>query len=381
MTVDDAWRALIEQIHRSGRRVALAITGGGTGAIAELLRVPGGSRVLVEAIVPYDGAALASFLGGAPAQACSEDTAAAMAWQARERVRVLLREGTGIVGVGATASLASDRPKKGEHRCHIAVATDEGSDVTSIVLEKDRRTRAAEEDVVARAIVIALARACGARAPSTASVLDPGDDLAESHRPSLDPLALLLAGVIDRLTALPDGRLVREAPKPRALLPGSFNPLHAGHREMARVASLILGAPVAFELSVTNVDKPALGEAEVSRRLRQFEPDHVVELTRTPTFLEKSRLFGETTFVVGVDTAERIVQPRYYGNSEATMRAALDEIAGRGCRFLVAGRVNPARGFVTIDDASIPPEYRALFSAIPEEQFRSDLSSTSLRRG
>jgi nicotinamide mononucleotide (NMN) deamidase PncC len=381
MAVDDGWRALIEQIHGSGRRVALAITGGGTGAIAQLLRVPGGSRVLVEAIVPYDGAALASFLAGAPAQACSEETATAMAWRARERVRELLPEATAIVGVGATASLASDRPKKGEHRCHIAVATDEGVDVTSIVLEKDRRPRAAEEDVVARAIVIALARACGGRAPSLASMLDPGDHLAESHRPSPDPLALLLAGATNRLTSFPDGQLTRDAPTPGAVLSGSFNPLHAGHLEMARVASRILATPVVFELSVTNVDKPALGETEVRRRLRQFEGRHVVELTRAPTFLEKSRLFGGTTFVVGVDTAERIVQPRYYGNSEAAMRAALDEIAGRGCRFLVAGRVNDAGRFVTIADAAIPSEYRGLFSAIPEAQFRSDLSSTRLRRG
>jgi len=379
MAMDHAWGALIEQIHNSGRRVALTITGGGTGAIAELLRVPGGSRVLVEAVVPYDGAALARFLDGAPAQACSEDTATAMAWRARERVRALFPEATAIVGVGATASLASDRPKKGEHRCHIAVATDEGVDVTSIVLEKDRRARAVEEDVVARAIVIALARACVGAAPSTASVLDSGDHLAESHRPSRDPLALLLTGAIDRLTAFPDGQLARDAPVPRAVLSGSFNPLHAGHVEMASVASRILATPVAFELSVTNVDKPALGEAEVSRRLRQFEQRHVVELTRTPTFLEKSRLFPGTTFVVGVDTAERIVHPRYYGNSEAAMRAALDEIAGRGCRFLVAGRVNGADRFVTIADAPIPPEYRALFSGIPEAQFRSDLSSTSLR--
>jgi nicotinamide mononucleotide (NMN) deamidase PncC len=380
MTVDDGWRALIEQIHSSGRRVALAITGGGTGAIAELLRVPGGSRVLVEAIVPYDGAALAQFLAGPPAQACSEDTATAMAWRARERVRTLLPEAKGIVGVGATASLASDRPKKGEHRCHIAVATDQGVDVTSIVLEKDRRTRAAEEDVVARVIVIALGRACGAAASDTASVLGPGDQLAESHHASLDPLALLLAGAIDRLT-FRDGRLAPDAPTPRAVLSGSFNPLHAGHVEMASVAARILATPVAFELSVTNVDKPALDEAEVSRRLGQFEGRHVVELTRAPTFLEKSRLFGGTTFVVGVDTAERIVHPRYYGNREATMRAALDEIARRGGRFLVAGRVNDAGRFVTIAEASIPPEYRALFSAIPEAQFRSDLSSTSLRRG
>ena len=61
--VDDAWRTLIEQIHASGRRVVLAITGGGSGAIGELLRVPGGSRTLVEAIVPYETTALAAVPG------------------------------------------------------------------------------------------------------------------------------------------------------------------------------------------------------------------------------------------------------------------------------------------------------------------------------
>ncbi|MGH7335244.1 MAG: hypothetical protein ACREKS_21370, partial [Candidatus Rokuibacteriota bacterium] len=77
--MDDAWRRLIEHVHASGRRVVLAITGGGSGAIGELLRIPGGSRTLLEAIVPYDSAALAQYLGGAPDQACSEETAVAMA--------------------------------------------------------------------------------------------------------------------------------------------------------------------------------------------------------------------------------------------------------------------------------------------------------------
>ncbi len=379
--MDDAWRRLIEQMHASGRRVVLAITGGGSGAISHLLRVPGASRTLLEAIVPYDGAALAQYLAGVPDQACSEETAVAMARRAQERARALAPEANATVGLGATASLASDRPKKGDHRCHIAVASEQGLQVTSIVLEKDRRDRGTEEDIVARVIVIVLARACGIAAPSTNSLLDVGDRLTEGQRPPPDLMAQLLAGTIDRLTSCGNGGLVRGAPIPRALLPGSFNPLHAGHLGLAQVASRRLGTPVAFELSVTNVDKPPLGEAEVTRRLRQFEPPHVLELTRAPTFREKARLFPGTTFVVGADTAERIVRSRYYAHSEAAMREALDEIAGLGCRFLVAGRTNDAGQFTTVGEAPIPPEYRRLFSAILETDFRIDLSSTRLRGG
>jgi hypothetical protein len=44
---DAAWRQLISALHGSGCKAALAITGGGSGAIGELLRVPGGSRLVL----------------------------------------------------------------------------------------------------------------------------------------------------------------------------------------------------------------------------------------------------------------------------------------------------------------------------------------------
>src|SRR4029079_11211520 len=112
---DAAWQQLISALHTSGRKTALAITGGGSGAGGELLRVPGGSRLLLEAQVPYDEQALAAFLGFAPAQASSADTAIAMAQSARARA-AKLAAGADLVGLGATAALASDRPRRGEHR-------------------------------------------------------------------------------------------------------------------------------------------------------------------------------------------------------------------------------------------------------------------------
>src|ERR1700750_3314745 len=100
---DAAWRQLIPALHGSGRKAALAITGGGSGAIGELLRVPGASRLLIEAQGPYDEGALATYLGFAPAQASSADTAIAMARAARGRAARLAQPGSDVVGLGATA--------------------------------------------------------------------------------------------------------------------------------------------------------------------------------------------------------------------------------------------------------------------------------------
>src|SRR5262245_47030747 len=166
-------RATIEQIHASGRGLAIAITGGGSGAITRLLEVPGASRSVLEAIVPYDARALADYLGFEPEHACSVETAIAMARRARDRATHWLGNDSPRFGIGCTASVVSDRPKKGDHRCYIATASDAGSEVVSIVLDKGARDRPAEEGLVATAIVWCIARACAIAVPCISSLLTP----------------------------------------------------------------------------------------------------------------------------------------------------------------------------------------------------------------
>jgi nicotinamide mononucleotide (NMN) deamidase PncC len=376
---DAAWQQLISAVHASGRKAALAITGGGSGAIGELLRVPGGSRLLIEAQVPYDEGALATFLGFAPAQASSADTAIAMARSARARAAKLSAADTDLVGLGATAALVSDRPRKGEHRFHIAFANSTGIAHCTGVMAKGRRDRAAEEDLVARAIVLWLAGACGIAAPSPRSLLEADEYFAETVVATAEAIDQLLAGEVDRITAQPDGQMMLSAPRPLVLMPGSFNPMHSGHVSLARVAEELKQQPLAFEISVTNVDKPPLTGETVRQRLAQFMWKSPVELTRAPTFLEKSRVFPRTTFVIGADTAERLFARKYYGDDEDRMHLALEEIGSSGANFLVAVRIDAAGCVRALGDIAVPRRYVDLFTEIPEHRFRVDTSSSEIR--
>jgi Cytidylyltransferase-like len=376
---DAAWQQLISALHASGRKAALAITGGGSGAVGELLRVPGGSRLLIDAQVPYDALALATFLGFAPTQSCSADTAIAMARSVRARAARLVPAGTELVGLGATAALVSDRPRKGEHRFHIAFANSACIAHCMGVLAKGRRDRGREEDLVSRAIVLWLAHACGIAAPSPRSLLDADEHFAETVVATVDSIDQLLTGELDRVTAQPDGQMMLSAPRPPVLLPGSFNPMHAGHVLLARVAEELRQQPLTFEISVTNVDKPPLAAETVRHRLAQFAWKSPVELTRAPTFVEKSRLFPRTTFVIGADTAERLVAPKYYGEDEARMHVALEEIGSSGGSFLVAVRSDTAGRLRALSDIPVPRRFADLFTEIPEHRFRLDTSSSEIR--
>jgi hypothetical protein len=165
--------------------------------------------------------------------------------------------------------------------------------------------------------------------------------------------------------------------RPSAILPGSFNPLHAGHRTLAAVAGRRLGVEVAYELSVTNADKPELPAEVVSDRLRQFVGIGPVWVTRAAAFEKKADLFPGVAFVLGFDTAVRLIDPRYYDGVKGR-DAALGKIVERGCRMIVGGRVDAGGEFRVWEDR-LAGEFRELFEVIPEGEFRVDVSSTQLR--
>ena len=377
------WKTTISDIHGSGRCCVIAITGGGSSAISRLLEVPGGSRTILEALVPYSLAALESWLGGEVDHACHEATARAMAMAAWTRARELSPEIDSrlVVGMGATASLASNRPKRGDHRVHVAVQTSSATRRETLVFEKGARDRAAEERLVAELILANLAEA-----------------VAETSQPSRQAVETQLVGEEEILSVRQEAQthwtqlLLGQAECPPFDLPpkivfaGSFNPPHAGHQQIVDYAAAELGSSVAYELSIANVDKPMLDFFEIAERISDLEKlDSAAEvlLTKAATFRKKAELFPGCTFLVGADTIARIGDPQYYQlynrDGLAGMEAAIAEIAARGCRFLVFGREIEDRFFL-LSDVTIPDSLRELCTEVPAEDFREDISSSELRQ-
>ncbi len=185
--------------------------------------------------------------------------------------------------------------------------------------------------------------------------------------------------------------------------PGSFNPLHNGHRELLAAACRMRGddAEGCFELSVGNADKGLLPLEEIQRRLAQFTATGLpVVVTQVPTlsalcfmssvsrrtlkffgthallacalgscssepptprtphaqaplFTMKADLFPRSSFAVGFDTAARLVLPQYYGTSEA-MLLQFARLRNQGCGFLVGGRCGEGGRFMTLGDLAVP---------------------------
>ena len=368
---------LVQRIHDSDTLAVVAVAGAGTEAISWLLGVAGASRTVLEVTVPYASSALTEFVGSEPDQFVSEDTAAAMAKSAYRRA-LHLRDGSQpVVGIACTATIATDRTKRGDHRCHIAAWSRNGIRTYNLTYVKGLRDRAGEDEIASKLVLRALAESAGLLFDLDLRLQD-SEQVSETCASYHDAIDALMSEHIEKATVHSDGGMSADSPFVGGILSGSFNPLHKGHEAMADAASRILGKPVAFELSVANADKPPLQAEEVRRRVAQFDGKRDIVLTRVPVFYEKATLLPGCTFIIGVDTAVRLFDPRYYGNSESRMLLAFEQMRRRGCGFLVAGRVN-GDAFQTLSDVRIPDGLDSMFTAIPESAFRSDISSTQIR--
>ncbi len=376
-SMDDALKNSIVSIHNTPFKVVVEFAGAGSEGLSWLHSVAGSSRTILEATDRYAPESLTDLLGFTPRQFTTPEISMLMANRAYLRARSLC-DAESVIGLGCTAAIATDRAKKGEHRCHVSIQNGASLITYSLTMNKGSRSREEEESLVSRLMIHALAKSCGVN--GVALPLEPEDSVRRIQGDeslwdwlagqSIDYLSVDAQGLI---TA---GNFLEHV----VVFPGSYNPLHDGHRRLAELVRQRLNKDVCFEITLKNADKDQISWSEAKQRAEQFRGYGTVLFTQVPLFSQKSKIFPNSVFVIGTDTVTRLIQTRFYDDDSGKMDQSFKEILQSGCRFLVAGRVSDGQ-FITLADIDMPHQYACLFEEIPESEFRMDISSTAIREG
>ena len=181
-----------------------------------------------------------------------------------------------------------------------------------------------------------------------------------------------------------DGSIQYSIPSNPVIYCGTFNPLHIAHRKILEYISMRYPQrPVLLEMSQRSADKSATSITNVMIRAAQVAGQYQVIISNTSLYVDKCKYYPNATFIVGYDTAIRIVDKKYYQNSEKNLMKVMQTIEDYGCNFIVVGRYDEKmKCFLDFDSIkhTLPAkEYHHLFISLDENHFRYDMSSTYLR--
>lgn len=387
---------LVDKIHSTSTRAVIIATGGGTDIFPMLTRRGGGSATLISGMIPYHQTESIRLIGGHPDKLVSEETVRAMAMSAWQRAYGVVGNIHSCIGV-ATSSILQKTPEEREGREHIiyaALQTISKSVLLKLSIPKfdtgffswrftPTHIRLKEEQLNALMILNLIAEGCGIEdrvqlpygadyyVERTASVIRNGylPNLLrnETQRITFD---------VSQFEVVPYPVYGGSATPGSVIFPGSFNPCHEAHARMRVIAEATLKNRCEFEICMENVDKPKMDLISLEERLgsiRRVALRGRVHITNASTFVEKSKLFHHSTFVIGYDTAARIHMSQYAGDIEKVM----DVFEENKVKFLVFGRKMDDNFFCTL--SGFHPRFQAISTLVPESQFREDVSSTEVR--
>lgn len=361
----------IKELQKCGKKFFIAATGGGTSFIGEFLKIPGGSQCIIGGYVPYATEATNAFVGTKLDKYADANAARRLAVASYEHaLKINVSPVYNTIGIGIACSLVKDNERDGrEHHINIAVHTYNETFGVSVVLKKSKLNREKEEDFVNDLTLYTLAK-------KYCTIIDRDWEVIHQMLYLDNDADVTPFGSYSRLAGYDFYTDVYANIKKYDTLviyPGSFNPLHQGHKEIHHLAHKITELPVFYELSVANSYKPSMDYVDLENRFNQFttnEHFHNVILTTAPRFVDKVKLLYERLapkriiIVVGADTWERVYDDAAHKNGDIKF------FEDNNVQFLVFGR-----------DSEIKNQDSKLFiKHTVALNFKNNMSSTAIRK-
>ena len=358
---------IVRKIHDSPFKITFVSSGGGTNAISSLLEVPGASNTILESYIPYSKDSMDKFLNRKPDHYCSLDTCLSMGANAYKKSKEIdtKTKSKYLLGLSITANLATTYEKKGDHKFFIVIQANDYTTYLECFLEKGKRSRNEEEELITACAISLLAESCGLEYP----LPDQAENIYIEKIIAEKPWKKLFNNKV--------GFISNNKSNPELIFPGSFNPLHEGHIKMKELAERKTGMHTTFEICAKNADKPPLTYVEIKRTIDQFQNDESWMLTSAGRFSEKAEMFPNSVFIIGADTLMRVFDEKFY-KSYKDMMEHIQRFNDHNINFLVFGR-KVGKKFVSLNQIKIPEIIKDRCTGFGEDSFRDDISSTELR--
>lgn len=294
----------IENLKELGINIHVIATGAGAGLQQHLWEVPGSSAYLSGCSFPYSPEEQEELLGFMPEHFCSEEAAIDLASVAY--MKAYKFGGKKPVGLGLTASVASEKEHRGDHRVFVCIMTDEKVLAGGFKLNKGsglerRKFDGQVSDVLA---ITSLQHTLGVNLI----------DMPVRHDYDLhDATELATERFMARPLFKANGKRLEKLPKEVrcALMPGAFNPPHQGHFGAVEAALSDYNYPTTFEITADPPHKGALRVQDLLQRAKLLQGYDRIFTQNLPYYLDKAKKYPGKPFILGADAVVRMLDPKW----------------------------------------------------------------------
>lgn len=386
---------LTDDLKSTNTSLYICCTGGGAGIQDILWREPGTSSYLVGASFPYSQQEFDSFIGFKLTEKyCSQQAAIELAMSAYIRAReyCILNPGKdNPVGMGLTCATSTNRERKGNNQVYVVTCNKYGFFCALIKFPSGIGEYSRSDDgnfvdgVGLAAIATVIGKEKHIRHNYNSEQLSGNYEYFAPNYISLRMKEIPPSVVREQFFQHPyfdsNGTKGKTLAGGEFLfMPGSFNPIHDGHRDIAWKTGNLVGIQCCYMVTADSIHKKALIVPEMLDRVAIarlerygiYQTADILFTQNDPLFIDKARNYPGCEFIIGYDTAARMLEPKW-GPEIVPM---LHEFRKYKTKFYVCGRIINGE-LKTIKDLNYPSYFSDLFIEVPNTG--TEHSSTKIR--